>query len=261
MSVTVCVPTLNAAGMWQKFWSALQSQILQPLEVLVLDSSSTDGTAELARRSGCRVITVRRDDFRHGGTRQYAARLAENADVLVYLTQDAILADKDALSRLTGVFEDTSIGAAYGRQLPRPGSNPIAAHARFFNYPAESTIRSLDSVGASGLKTIFFSNSFGAYRREALLEVGGFPCAMNFGEDTDAAAVYSRRDTELLMWRRRASITRTVTACATNSSVIPKSAGSTATNPGCCASSAEPPTRGADSWFRRSAISSVMLRG
>lgn len=166
----------------------LQAQVLQPSEVLVLDSSSTDVTAELASREGCRVITIPRADFRHGGTRQNGAELASGADILVYLTQDSILADANALAQLIAAFEDPSVGAAYGRQLPRPGANPIEAHARLFNYPAVSTVRSRESSAVLGFKAIFFSNSFGAYRRIALEQAGGFPKESNFGEDTVVAA-------------------------------------------------------------------------
>ena len=188
MNVCLCIPTLNAGNIWGEFVYALQTQTLQPSEILVLDSSSTDGTPELARRDSCRVVTIPHAEFRHGGTRQHAAELASGADVLVYLTQDSILADANALARLTAVFEDASVGAAYGRQLPRPGANPIEAHARLFNYPPVSAIRSLESTAAIGFKAIFFSNSFGAYRRTALEQAGGFPRESNFGEDTVMAA-------------------------------------------------------------------------
>ncbi len=188
MNVCVCIPTLNAGNTWGEFVYALQAQTLQPSEVLVLDSSSTDGTAELARRDGCRVVAVSRGEFRHGGTRQHAAELATGSDILVYLTQDSILADGNALAWLVAAFEDPSVGAAYGRQLPRPGANRIEAHARLFNYPPVSTVHSLASSAAMGFKAIFFSNSFGAYRRTALEQAGGFPKESNFGEDTVVVA-------------------------------------------------------------------------
>ena len=44
-----------------------KAQTLQPSQVLVLDSSSTDGTAEWAKRDGCRVVTVSRAEFRMVG--------------------------------------------------------------------------------------------------------------------------------------------------------------------------------------------------
>ncbi|MFY9646916.1 MAG: glycosyltransferase family 2 protein [Terriglobales bacterium] len=185
---TVCIPTLNASAIWKEFWPALTAQTLQPSEVLVLDSSSTDNTVEQARRDGCRVVTIPAAEFRHGGTRQLAAGLARDADLLVYLTQDSILADANAMANLVAAFQDTSIAAAYGRQLPRPNANPIEAHARLFNYPPVSAVRSLESRDTLGFKAIFFSNSFGAYRRTALEQVGGFPLEANFGEDTVVVA-------------------------------------------------------------------------
>src|SRR5262249_8461604 len=104
------------------------------------------------------------------------------------LTQDAILRDSNALARLLAAFDDDSVAAAYGRQLPRPGAKRIEAHARLFNYPGQSAIRSIASISSLGFRTIFFSNSFGAYRTTALDEVGGFPRESNFGEDTVVAA-------------------------------------------------------------------------
>jgi rhamnosyltransferase len=188
MKITVSVPTLNAEKTWPAFFRMLSSQRLVPSEVLVLDSSSTDGTADAARRDGCQVFTIPRAEFRHGGTRQLAAELSSGSEILVYLTQDSILADASALASLVAAFDDPSVGAAYGRQLPRLDANPIEAHARLFNYPPVSAIRSLDSKNALGFKAIFFSNSFGAYRRTALEHSGGFPRKSNFGEDTVVAA-------------------------------------------------------------------------
>ena len=188
VNLCICVPTLDASQTWDQLMHALRGQALRPSKVLVLDSSSTDATPELAKRDGCRVVTILRSEFRHGGTRQQAAELEPDADVLVYLTQDSILADANALGRLIAAFDDPTVGAAYGRQLPRPDSDAIAAHARLFNYPPISAVRSLKDAGTLGFKSIFFSNSFGAYRRSALLEVGGFPRASTFGEDTVVAA-------------------------------------------------------------------------
>ena len=188
MRCGLCIPTLNAASAWPELWSGLERQSVQPSEVSILDSSSTDGTRILAKKSGCRVIKVPSAEFRHGGTRQLAAELTPETDVLVYLTQDAILADANALSALLAAFSDDSVGATYGRQLPRPLAKGIEAHARLFNYPPQSAVRSLENVSSLGFRTIFFSNSFGAYRKAALNQVGGFPRESNFGEDTVVAA-------------------------------------------------------------------------
>jgi rhamnosyltransferase len=185
--VAIVVPTLNAAKDWPHLVSGLPSSIPSE-QVLVLDSSSADGTADLALRHGFRLVSVPRSEFNHGGTRQLAVDLLPNADILVFLTQDVILAEADAIARLLESFVDPKIGATFGRQLPRLGALPIEAHARLFNYPAVSSVRTLESRAEMGFKAIFISNSFSAYRRTALMAVGGFPDDVIFGEDTTAAA-------------------------------------------------------------------------
>lgn len=188
MKVAVCIPTLNASQEWPRFSSALKAQTIKPDQVIVIDSSSDDNTGDLVRNDGYRLVEIARRDFRHGATRQQGAELAPDADVLVYLTQDAVLAQPDSMANLLAAFKDPTIGAAYGRQLPRTGAGPIESHARIFNYPPVSAVRSIESVPTLGFRSIFFSNSFGAYRNAALQQVGGFPPAVNFGEDTVVAA-------------------------------------------------------------------------
>jgi rhamnosyltransferase len=188
LKFTICIPTLNARATWCEFAAALLAQTAQPEEMLVIDSESDDGTAEIAAQDGFRVLKIARRDFRHGATRQLAAEMAADSDVLVYLTQDALPADSHAIAALLRAFEDPTVGAAYGRQLPRKAAGPIEAHARLFNYSAVPELHSVSSIPALGFKTIFFSNSFGAYRRNALQAVGGFPLPVNFGEDTVVAA-------------------------------------------------------------------------
>ena len=68
------------------------------------------------------------------------------------------------------------------------GAGPIETHGRLFNYPAESSVRSLASRDTLGFKSIFLSNSFAAYRRTSLDGVGGFPTDVILGEDTVTAA-------------------------------------------------------------------------
>jgi rhamnosyltransferase len=182
----VIVPTLNASKDWPQFASALLTSV-RPEQVLIADSESNDATVELAHAAGFQVSLIKRAEFNHGGTRQKAAEIVSDAELLVYMTQDAVLANPGALASLMRPFEDEGVGAVYGRQLPREGAGPIEAHARSFNYPAVSEIRTVESARDRGFKAIFFSNSFGAYRRKALEDVGGFPLDVNFGEDTVVA--------------------------------------------------------------------------
>jgi rhamnosyltransferase len=182
--VALIIPTFNAALYWPVLSEGIRKQSLVPSQIIVIDSSSSDGTPDLARRDGFTVVEIPSKDFNHGGTRQLGAELAGDAEILIYLTQDAVPFDTHAFANLVGIFEDAEIGAAYGRQLPRETAGPIEAHARHFSYPPASGVRSWESRRSHGFKSIFFSNAFGAYRRSALMSVGGFSPDVIFGEDT-----------------------------------------------------------------------------
>jgi rhamnosyltransferase len=187
MNCVIIVPTLNAALDWPQFAPALLKAVL-PEQVLIVDSSSSDGTSELARTAGFRVQTIVREKFNHGGTRQSAVDSNPEADIVVLMTQDAVLVSPDAIQKLIETFADPKVAAAYGRQLPRREAGPIEAHARLFSYPTVSNVRTLESRQELGFKSIFISNAFAAYRRDALMAVGGFPRDVIFGEDTIVAA-------------------------------------------------------------------------
>ena len=172
----VIVPILNGGEVWQRVVHSIQNQQPKPGRVLVIDSGSTDGSDLLALDAGFNLIRIPKAEFDHGGTRQMAVVNCRDFPFLVFLTQDAELVDSDALAHLLTAFDDASVGVAYGRQLPRLGADAIEAHARLFNYPDCSSIRSIHDVPRFGIKTAFSSNSFAAYRHEALLAAGGgFP--------------------------------------------------------------------------------------
>ena len=188
MKYMLCVPTLNAQSCLDRLLPAIRKQSLQPDEFIVIDSSSTDETVAQVRAFGATVHVIPRSEFDHGGTRQWAAEMAADADVLFYLSQDAIPANAHAFERLAATFDDGDVAAAYGRHLPRPGAPSAEVHARQFNYTADSHIRSSADIPRFGVRAAFCSDSFSAYRRRALMVVGGFPEETIFGEDSLVAA-------------------------------------------------------------------------
>jgi rhamnosyltransferase len=179
----LCVPTLNAGSDWERWLHAYSSQTVLPDFSLVIDSSSSDHTVELAKEAGFTIHQIDKSGFNHGATRQLAVNMMADADVAIFLTQDAILSSSDSLERILQPFDDASVAAVCGRQLPRIKSAPIEAHARIYNYSPESHVREIGDINKYGLKTAFISNSFSAYRISALNQVGGFPENVIFGED------------------------------------------------------------------------------
>lgn len=186
-SVAVIIPTLNAASLWSNLADSLSLQVIPPTQIFIVDSSSEDGTPDLARSSGYDVTVIDRRSFNHGGTRQMMAERLPWASILIYLTQDVVLRPSCIENLLKG-FHDLQIAAVFGRQLPRKNATPIEGHSRIFSYPDRSIVRTLDCRKDLGFRAIFFSNAFSAYRRDALLSIGGFPQNVIVSEETIVSA-------------------------------------------------------------------------
>ena len=188
MKYAVLIPTFNGGSRWQEVVRSIQAQAPQPAKVLVIDSDSSDTTRQHACDAGFTVQIISQPEFDHGGTRNFGISLLTGIELVVLLTQDAVLQGPDAIAKLIGAFEQNSVAAAYGRQLPRKASSPSEAHARLFNYPDQPAIRSMKDIPLLGIKAAFCSNSFAAWRVEDLASIGGFPENTVFAEDMHAAA-------------------------------------------------------------------------
>lgn len=189
MSVSVILPTLDAAGGIVALLAALKGQTRPPDEILVVDSGSTDDTAELARSHGARVISVPRDRFDHGGTRDAALRQTTGEFVL-FLTQDALPAYERYIEHLLKPFADERVAAASGRQLPRPDARPYVRAVQQYRYPAQSQVWGAEDRQALGIRAYHLSDVCSAYRRSAYKAVGGFPHPLPTNEDMLIAAAF-----------------------------------------------------------------------
>jgi len=159
--------------------------------VLVVDSSSNDGTVETAQQMGAETLVIPRCELNHGLTRE-RARKHLGTDIVVMMTPDAYPTDEGMLTRLIAPVVEGLASAAYCRQIPHDGADIFEAFPRCFNYPAESHLRSLDDLHRLGVYTFFFSDSCAAYSNRALDEFGGFPPVLA-AEDTVAVAQLLRR--------------------------------------------------------------------
>jgi rhamnosyltransferase len=154
--------------------------------VLVMNSSSHDGTVEAAEALGAETLVIPRQQFNHGATRELA-RKHLGTDIIVMTTPDAYPAHDELLETLVQPLIDNQASIAYARQLPHEGADFFESFARQFNYPETSHIRSLNEAKQYGVYTFFCSNSCAAYLNTALDEIGGFEPVL-LGEDTVAVA-------------------------------------------------------------------------
>ncbi|MDD4005304.1 MAG: glycosyltransferase family 2 protein [Elusimicrobiaceae bacterium] len=190
--LSLVIPTLNNALPLAILLDSARRQTLPPDEIIVIDSSSDDDTAAIAGHRGARVIVIPRADFDHGGTRTAGGKAA-CGDIVLFMTDDALPADTCCFEKLLLPFADPAVAAVYGRQLPAENATPLASHLRHFNYPPKSCRRRWEDRARWGLKTAFLSNSFCAYRKNALAQAGWFREDIIIAEDMCAGLQLLKR--------------------------------------------------------------------
>lgn len=183
--VTVVIPTRNAGLLFAEVMQAVASQDHPSFEILVVDTSSNDGTRDIARRHGARIYTVTQEEFSHGGTRAMAVRLARGS-IIAFLSQDATPAGKGWLRSLTAPLSERKVAGVFGGQIPRKDASPMERFFYMKRFPGEGKRRSLSAGKPISLEDIFFSNVNSAMRKETLLAYP-FDSAIIMSEDQDFA--------------------------------------------------------------------------
>ncbi len=144
---------------------AVRSQTIEA-ELVVADSLSNDGSAQLAESFGATVFSVER--FGHGSTRNELMRRA-SGEVVAFLTQDAVPASSNWLAALVSGFAD-DVALVYGPTLPRPDAPvPVAREMKDWFSPTPRVDRGR-SLRGPGLET-FFTSTNGAVLRSAWASV------------------------------------------------------------------------------------------
>jgi rhamnosyltransferase len=123
----VFIPVFNGEKYLDELLRALAAQRAPGgVEVLVIDSGSSDRSLEIARAHAVRLVQIPNAEFGHGRTRNLALRLTR-APFVAFLTQDATPASDRWLAELLAPFADPRVAATYGAQLPRASSDPTTA--------------------------------------------------------------------------------------------------------------------------------------
>ena len=124
--VSVAIPVRDGGESFKEMMDAVAAQRLdRPVEVVVADSGSTDGTRKDAARRGAVVSDVPPREFSHGGTRNLLMERSTGSHV-AFLTDDAIPASDTWLAELLAGFDDApGVGLVYGPYVPRPEHSPM----------------------------------------------------------------------------------------------------------------------------------------
>ncbi len=189
VKIQVIIPVCNPDNKFNCLLNMIKVQSIGTVSVLIIDSGEQhEYQKEIINEDNYVIKYIKNIEFNHGGTRQMGIEENPDKEVYVFLTQDAVLADVYSIENLVACFKNKKIGCAYGRQLPHKNANFLSAFARMNNYGEIGYVYSYEDKKEQGIKTCFISNSFAAYRREAIRQVEGFPTNTILSEDVCVAA-------------------------------------------------------------------------
>jgi rhamnosyltransferase len=163
--ISVVIPVKDAGSDLARCLDAIALQrVNDVVEVVVVDSGSTDGSAELARSRDVRVHEIPASEFGHGRTRNLGASLAAG-DTLVFTSQDAFAADEHWLTQLVAPLARDEVAGTYGRQLPHDDATPPERYFLDFLYGPEPRVQRLEGSSEPSFEQTLFSNVSSAMRR------------------------------------------------------------------------------------------------
>lgn len=135
----------------------IAAQTHQPLEVILVDSGSTDGTVEVARRYGAKIVPIDKSEFTFGRALNRGCAVA-SGDICVFPSAHVYPVYDNWLEQLVKPFEHQRVVLAYGRQKGNH-VNKFSEHQIFARwFPAESVCPQ---------RTYFCNNANCAVRKSA----------------------------------------------------------------------------------------------
>lgn len=178
MRASIVIRAYNEAEHLGDLLRAVGSQQRNGLEVetLVVDSGSTDGTVGIARRHGCRLVQIQRDEFSFGRSLNLGCEAAKG-DFLVFVSGHCIPVDERWLVKLVAPLAADVAAFSYGRQLGN-GHSRFSEHQILRKYFPEH-----DHVPQEG----FFANNANSSLRRSVWERYRFDEDLSGLEDMDLA--------------------------------------------------------------------------
>ena len=184
IKVAVIIPVYHPGKEFSVLLERLTEQTAVIHRIIAMNTEENYWNKELEQKYPLlEVHHLKKSEFDHGGTRAWAAELSD-AEIMVFMTQDAVPADRNLIENLVKALEkEKMIAAAYARQLPNEMCSFAERYTRSFNYPEKSYVRTQRDLSLYGIKTFFCSNVCAAYKKEIYQELGGFVRKTIFNED------------------------------------------------------------------------------
>lgn len=179
--VSVIMPAYQSAATIERALTSIASQTLQPLEVIVVDDGSTDGTFEIAHNfadhmNGIPLKVYRQDNQGPGAARNRALREASATYVAFLDSDDEWLAEKIARSMTVLEAGNYDLVSHDGWEVHGSEERPLEGSLRF--KAAADPFIGLYRRG-------FIDNCAVVVRRDLVDAVGGFDATLPVGQDFD----------------------------------------------------------------------------
>lgn len=118
MMVSVVIRTYNEERYLDELLTGISEQSVdcRSIEVIVVDSGSIDGTIDIAREHGCRVVSISKSEFTFGRSLNIGCEFASGS-ILVFVSGHCVPASRFWLENLIAPLEAGEAAYAYGRQL------------------------------------------------------------------------------------------------------------------------------------------------
>ncbi|MFF8399484.1 bifunctional polysaccharide deacetylase/glycosyltransferase family 2 protein [Streptomyces sp. NPDC016172] len=188
--VTVIVPAYNEKECIANTLASL-ARSTHPIEIIVVDDGSTDGTSEIAREAALalgmtNVRVIRQENAGKPAALNNGVRSARH-DIVVMMDGDTVF-EPDTVRHLVQPFADPEVGAVAGNAKVGNRDTVIGAwqHIEYvmgFNLDRRmyDLLRCMPTI----------PGAIGAFRREAVLQVGGMS-EDTLAEDTDITIAMHR---------------------------------------------------------------------
>lgn len=163
MNASIVIRAKNEARYIGETLASVYSQLGVPdFEVILVDSGSTDATMAIARQFPVQRIEIPARAFSYGRALNIGITKA-SGEFVVALSAHSLPADRGWLAHLLGPFRDSTIGAVYGRHVPRTNATVFDLFGIWLSGVGSPTPRRQE-------RDPMFSNANGAFRRRLVLE-------------------------------------------------------------------------------------------
>lgn len=137
---SIVIRAYNEAQHIGRLLQGIRAQTLQEVEVILVDSGSTDATVEIASQHGAVVVHIQPEEFTFGRSLNLGIQQAR-AELIVIASAHVYPVYPDWLERLLAPFADPQVGLTYGKQRGAPTTHfsELQVFARWF--PEESQSR------------------------------------------------------------------------------------------------------------------------